>query len=72
MNPRYCLNCRRWERDPEDNAIGICELGEVRLPFSRLRFQFEMCDCGMYVFKEHRQIHHETKQRMIVKMEGVR
>ena len=72
MNVRHCLTCKRWERNITDHAIGTCELGEVKLPFSRLRFQFEQCDCGMYVFKEHRQPHREPWARPLLEMDVTR
>lgn len=59
MNPRHCLTCRRWDRTPSDTAVGYCELGGERFPLRKIRFQFEACDCGGYVFAEHRQPYHE-------------
>lgn len=60
MNPRHCLTCKRWDRHCDDQAVGYCVLGEELLPLrTKIRFQFEACDCGGYVFAEHRQPHRE-------------
>lgn len=52
MNPRHCLNCKRWDRT-SDKAVGYCLLAEEQNPLRRkIRFQFEECDCGGYAHVE--------------------
>ena len=67
MNPRHCLTCKRWIRDIDDKCVGDCEVGSAFIPARKIRFQFEHCDCGGYVFCENRDPHREIyhSQRMV-------